>query len=181
MIRNPGPALDEIREQISTSRRLTVGLDERCRALRDALVACEAARARVLELNRRGRLTVDEADAELAIIEEESAELRRQLELLTDQVSETGALETRLAATADSLSQSAEELDDIEQQNDYQARRFIVERLVGLISVRTLPSHKRIRRPYTLNLRLTCSRPSAAAGWPRATRNVFAARSLMTM
>jgi hypothetical protein len=47
------------------------------------------------------------------------------------------------------LSIVAEEIDDIVNSNDHQARRFIIERLVSGVSVRTLESKKRIRRPYT--------------------------------
>jgi len=69
-------------------------------------------------------------------------------------------IERKLLDAEQILSIVAEEIDDIVNSNDHQARRFIIERLVSDVSVRTLESKKRIRRPYTLKLRLAGPRPS---------------------
>jgi len=156
VVRNPGPTLEELQARATANRRTTGNVEERIRPIRDALAATEQARGRVLELTRRGRLSIDEADAELVLIGDEAQELQRQLAMLSEQ-SHLSDLSARSFEGVEALlSQIAEELDDIEQRRDHAARRYIVERLVSGIRVRTLPSDKKIRRPYTLNLRLRC-------------------------
>jgi hypothetical protein len=68
VIRDPGLYLDELRRQVRERKGLAVDVDERRRPLAAALVEKEQARQRVLELNRRGRITLDEADEELAVL-----------------------------------------------------------------------------------------------------------------
>jgi len=50
----------------------------------------------VLELNRRGRISLDEADEQLALLGPETSELRRQIELLDNQLSLVDGLEGSL-------------------------------------------------------------------------------------
>ncbi len=152
-------------------------VDERRRPLAAALVEKEQARQRVLELNRRGRITFDEADAELAVLGAEADELRRQIELLDNELLATDALERSLVEGAGLLSQLHDELDDIERSGDNAARRFVVERLVSEITVLTLPSAKKIRRPYRLVLKVRFADP---ATWTSDPKDVGALRSLMT-
>jgi len=162
-------------------QRQVSNFEERARAISDALVAREDARLRVLELSRRGRITLDEADAELEFIGSEAAELRRQLEVLQGERNNSAVLESRFAEAEYLLSHLADELQDIERMQDHGARRFIVERLVRQIAVRTLPSEKRIRRPYTLRLRLACGKPRVADRRLDMRRNVVVSRNRTTM
>ncbi len=129
-------------------------VDERRRPLAAALVEKEQARQRVLELNRRGLI-----------------------ELVDNELLATDALERSLVEGAGLLSQLHDELDDIERSGDNAARRFVVERLVSEITVLTLPSAKKIRRPYRLVLKVRFADP---ATWTSDPKDVGALRSLTT-
>jgi hypothetical protein len=70
-----------------------------------------------------------------------------------------------------------EELEHIEDSGDNAARGFVVEESVSEIRVLTLPSAKKIRRPFRLVLKVRFADP---ARWTTDPKDVGALRSLTT-
>ncbi len=135
---NPGSVLETVRQRVGVQRRASASLDAQSQPLREGLQHCEEAPARVLELRRRGRITLSEADSELSTIAEEAIVLRQQLAHLDERIDHERSLDTQLSRAAVSLAEVAEELEDIDATGDHAARRFVVERLVRHVAVRTL-------------------------------------------
>ena len=83
------------------------GLRERSHPHSEALQRCDDARQRVLELSRRGRIMLDEADAELELVGDEATELHRQQNHLAELIDIERHLETFLELRARLLGSAA--------------------------------------------------------------------------
>jgi hypothetical protein len=144
VIENPGPALDELRSQVRDRLGSAAMLVEQTRALHGRLAETEAAKHDVMALVRRRRISVDEADAELATIADDAARVRRELDLLASQSDLAGALEAQLLDTSRLLAEIREEWRHWRTTNDRPRLAEVISRLV--LDVRVLPGGETIRR-----------------------------------
>ena len=85
----------------------------------------QAERERVIELHRRGRITPQEADRELDLITDESEQLQRLLKTVDAGVESADLMEEDLRDAALILLRVRDELENIEQTNDIDAKRDV--------------------------------------------------------
>jgi site-specific DNA recombinase len=136
-ILNPGDALAEAQRKLRQRMAETTAHDEQRRKLLADLAAKEAERERVLTLYRRGTISDEEAERELAAIAREAAHLRETIESLRAQASLVDAQEAFLTDAAAMLGRFREDLAEIEATNDLARKRAFIERYVRQVSVET--------------------------------------------
>ena len=136
-VRNPGPRLEEARQQLQGRAAGLAGAEERRRDLLAQLAAKEAESDRVLTMFRRARVTMEQADRELEAIAQETATLRAMLDSLRAQAALIDAQEAHLADAATMLTDLRGEVDEIERTRDGGRMRRIIELLVRSIDIRT--------------------------------------------
>ncbi len=136
-IHDPGEALADAQGQLRARLERAAGLEGQRRALLGLIAAKEAERERVMVLFRRGRLSLEDAEGQLDEVEREAASLRQMADALRSQAELADAFEAHVSEAASMLSRLRTRLDDIEREDDFEARREIVRLLVGGITVRT--------------------------------------------
>jgi site-specific DNA recombinase len=158
-IRNPGEALHEAQQQLRARSAQAAGLEKRQQTLAQQLAEKDAERERVLTLFRRNRISVEEAERQLDSIAQEAETLRELRASLDAQAVLTRATEVHLTEAAALLSRLHQQLDEVEQTNNWDLRRQIIELLVGALSIRTEGSGRHKRALITIHY--TFGRPSA--------------------
>ena len=155
-IDNPGEAVK--RAQLQLRERLAGASkgDERRKRLAAELAGKETERERVLNLFRRGRVTLEEAERELDAIGREAAELRGLIDSLRVQAEMATASEAYLVDVGAMLARIGGRVEEIEATNDRAAMRELIELLVPQIVLRTEPvGQKRVRQQKRVRLELT--------------------------
>jgi site-specific DNA recombinase len=128
-LRNPGDLIDELAAERNRTAGAAVAEADRT-TLQTALKNCVSQRDRMLDLYRRGRITVDELDAHLDRISEEKQTLEERLR----------ALEPQLAPAADGLPSEdllAEIRCRLDEGLDDERRQEIASLLVRRITIET--------------------------------------------
>jgi site-specific DNA recombinase len=145
-IQNPGEALAEAQRQLEARLALRgQGEGERQR-LQRALSEQMAAREGILLLLRRRKVTLEEAEAQLEAIAQDSEALRTQLSALRAQQDLAEALKAQYTAATTLLGRLQERLEEIERTNDVQAKRELVEFLVVRIDADTIETGRRAKQ-----------------------------------
>ncbi len=152
-ILNPGDALDEARRKLRESMGKAAGFDDRRRTVLGELAAKERERERILTLFRRGTITADEAEGQLEAIAREAGHLRESLESMRAQAALLEAQEAFLTDSALLLVRLRDELEEIEQVDDWARKRDVIERYVRQIVVETRDTGKR-RKEAVISLYL---------------------------
>lgn len=137
-ILDPGAALAEAQRQLDERLTAAAGLLGEREQAAAALAEKEQERERVLTLYRRGRLTLADVEAQLEAVAREAEVLRDRIAAIDAQSDLARARQMRFAEAASVLAELRATLDEIEQTNDWQARRFIIETLVKEIRVETV-------------------------------------------
>jgi uncharacterized protein YhaN len=129
-------ALDELREQVRQWQGTVAQHETAARRLHDRLRETEDAKRDVIALVKRRRLTLDEADAQLEEIARETAELRRELDVLDAQASLAEAMEAQLLDNARLLGEIRGQWFAWRAANDRERLREIVQQWVIEVKVR---------------------------------------------
>jgi site-specific DNA recombinase len=158
-VRNPGEALQEAQQQLRARNAQTADLAKQQHTLAQQLAEKDAERERVLTLFRRNRISVDEAEQQLDSIAQEAGTLREMCASLDAQAALTRATEAHLTEAAALLSRLHQQLDEVEQTNDWGLRRQIIELLVGALHIRTEGSGRQKRA--LIRIHYTFGQPSA--------------------
>jgi site-specific DNA recombinase len=143
---NPGKALDDAARQLRErlSKVANLGAEEQ-RLIKD-LVSEDNERQAILTLLRKQRITLADAEQQLAAINAEAAELSESLDNPRAQHELASAAEAQYAETSAMLAQLRDRLDEVERTNDWDTEREVVEELVSSTGVTTEPA-----RPYQGN------------------------------
>ncbi len=161
-ILDPGPALARAQEQVRQRLSQTAALEaERQRLLR-RLSDLDRGRESLLELVRRGRVTLAEADAQLEAVANERAQVQAELDMLRAQAELAAAIEAHVAEAAALLAKLRERLHEIEAGGP-EAKRPWVERLVNRITVQWDPDTPARRRKPTVEIVYVFTEPTRLA------------------
>ena len=91
----------------------------------------------MLDLFRRGRITAAECDRDLDKVAADSREIREMLDALRARAEMAAASEAYLSDVGAALAQMHGSVDEIEETNDWQRKRQLIELLVPRMIVRT--------------------------------------------
>lgn len=133
-ILDPGPALAAAQEQLRQRLSRSAELEQERKQLLKRLADLDRGRETILELVRRGRITLADADAQLEALANERAQLQAELDMLRAQSELAAALEAQVSEATTLLQRLRERLDEIEAGGP-EAKRPWVERLVSRIVV----------------------------------------------
>lgn len=134
---DPGEAIGEAQAELRKRMGQSAGVEAQRQAILGQIAAKDKERDRVLTLYRKGHITLDEVDEQMATIGREAAQLRAMAEAIKAQDEITQALEAQLSETTAMLGQLRENFEEIERTNDFARKRQIVELLVRGITVHT--------------------------------------------
>jgi site-specific DNA recombinase len=134
---DPGDALGDAQRELRERMAQTVGAEEQRRRLLMEIAEKETERERVLTMYRRGRITTDEADAQLDAIAHETATLREMLESMRAREALVQAQEAHLADAAVMLRSLRDRIEEIERTGDVAAMREVVSLLVRRVVIET--------------------------------------------
>jgi hypothetical protein len=136
-ILNPEQALAEAQRQLQERLRHRGRIDTERQRLQRALAKQAAERDRVMTLFRRGRATLAEVETHLDAIDREAEALRTKLGALRAQQDLADAFAAQYTDATILLTRLQERLEEVEQTNDVQTKRQVIELLVARISVET--------------------------------------------
>jgi len=156
-INNPGAALADAQRRLRERLGQVAGMEDRRREVLAQIAAKDTERERVLTLYRRGRITIEEAEAQMESIAGESAMLREMLESIRAQESLANAQEAHLRDATMMLLQLQEQLAEIEETGDVERKQQIIELLVAGITMRTEGEGK--QRTVTATIRYHFAEP----------------------
>ncbi len=160
-ILNPGPALAEAQAHVRARLSRTAELDAERQRLLARLTALDRGRDNVLELVRRGRVTLAEAEDQLEAVAAERAQVQAELDALRAQAELATAIEAQVAEASVVLARLRDQLDAIEAGGP-DAKRPWIERLVSRITVEWEPSAPpRGKRRTTVVVRYVFGEPNA--------------------
>ncbi|TAK31154.1 MAG: hypothetical protein EPO21_18000 [Chloroflexota bacterium] len=162
-ILNPGEALAQAQQQLRNRMEQSTTAEAERHALLQRLNEYDGQRERIMTLFRRGRITLDEADAQLESADREATETRQMLDALSAQADLLKAWETRITDAASLLQRLQDQLDEVERSADgATTKRTIVEQLVYKIVVHTA-SAARGESP-TITIHYAFTDPRSVAG-----------------
>ena len=138
-ILNPGPALAEAQAQVRARLAQTVALEAERGRLLKRLAELDRGRETILQLVRRGRVALGEAEAQLDAVAAERAQVQAELDALRAQADLAAAVEAQVAEASALLATLHERLAELEA-GGWEARRPWIERLVNRITVEWDPS-----------------------------------------
>lgn len=146
-ILDPGPALAEAQRQVRERLGRTGTLEAEHQRLLRRLAELDRGRETLLELVRRGRVTLAEAEAQLDAVAAERAQVQAELDALRAQTDLASALEAQVADAARLLALLRERLAAIEAGGPA-AKRPWIEQLVSAVTMEWDPQQPpRRRRP----------------------------------
>lgn len=157
-ILEPGPALAEAQRQVRERLSRTAELDAERQRLVKRLADIERGKDNVLELLRRGRITLEDAETQLEAITQERAELQAELDAFRAQADLASAVEAQVADAAALLARLRERLAEIEA-GGWEAKRPWIERFVSRITVEPVPADRRSKRPLRLTIEYVFGAP----------------------
>jgi site-specific DNA recombinase len=157
-ILNPGPALADAQQQVRARLSQTTALETERQRLIKRLAELDRGRDNVLELVRRGRVTLGEAEAQLDAVAAERAQVQAELDALRAQADLAAAIEAQVAEAATLLAKLRERLEEIEA-GGWEAKRPWVERFVSRITVEPVPTTRRWKRPVRVVVEYVFSAP----------------------
>jgi len=134
---DPGPYVEQAQQQLRERLATTSQNDDQRKRLAADLAGKETERERVLGMFRRGRITSDEAERELDAIASEATQIRDLIESLKTQAQMAEAQEAYLSDAASMLARVRGRVQQIEEENDWAAKRDLIELLVPRMIVRT--------------------------------------------
>ena len=165
-ILNPGDALAEAQRKLRARMAGTAGHETRRRALLAALAGKEAERERVLTLYRKGKISDQEAEAQLDDAAREAAALRSEVEALRAQASLVEAQEDFLTDIAALMARFRDELAEIDASGDHTRKRAFIEAYVRQITVESRRlGPRQVEADVRIALRFQ-SKPTANGGQP---------------
>ncbi|HEX2171969.1 MAG TPA: hypothetical protein VHL09_05940 [Dehalococcoidia bacterium] len=135
---HPEEALADAQRQLRERLDQSATVEAERQRLKAAPADKEQERERVMTLYRRGRVTLDEAEAQLDATGREASEIRGFLEAVRAQRDLASAFEARYVEAAALLTRLRDRLEDIEREGDWTAKRRLVELLVARIDVTTV-------------------------------------------
>lgn len=156
LLANPDDAIAELQAELE-QRRVDRTLELDLLALRQQIVQLEAGKEAVLQLARRGRMTVAEADRQLAQSDDEIAALSRELHRLEAQQRLSEAASKRLAQVPELLSRLRAHYDRIKHA-DIDTQRTWLSQLIDSIEAGTATDAQGQRRAWA-KLRLVVGQP----------------------
>jgi site-specific DNA recombinase len=168
-IQDPAAALEEARRELRERLRQSTAVEESRRQVSELLRGKETERERIMTLYRRGRANLGDTETQLDAINQEAAELQAMLGAMRAQQELAESFETQLTDATTLLVTLREQLAEIEQSNDIEAKRKVVELLVAGITVRTEGRGTRKIAQVSINYRF--SPPRAVEGtshWSRS-------------
>ncbi len=133
----PGPALAKARTQLRERLSHSAELDGERRRLQARLADKEAERERVMTLYRRGRASLEDAEAQLDAIQSEAGVLRAALDALRTQEELSRAFEAHYADAAALLVRLRDRVAEIDAADDRETKRQVIEMLVSDVVVTT--------------------------------------------
>lgn len=133
-INNPGIVLDELREAMSSQQHNQGDIKSEVGQMESALSVKAKERARVINLIRRGVITENEGDRELAQLQSEILQLERQRDALQFRLTAAEHREMRVLTAEGMLSLLADKAANA----DFETRREIVCAFVSAITLRTI-------------------------------------------
>ncbi len=136
-IRDPGPALAEAQAELRAQQSQVASHAAERAKLLQTLSEKDAERERTMTLYRRNLITFAEAEAQLAAVAREQAQLRGLLDALGSQEALAAAAEAQLVEAAAMLRRLHGRLVEIERTNDWTLKRTVVELLVREVRVQT--------------------------------------------
>lgn len=136
-IRNPGKALAEAQRQLHDRMHQVAHVDEQRGEYMKALAEKTQERDRVINMHRRGVITFQDAEAHLAEIAREEADLRRECSAIDAQRALVDAYETQLTDASLMLHRLQENVDTIERTDDRTKKQEVIELLVQSIRIDT--------------------------------------------
>ncbi len=149
-ILNPGEYLEAARARLRDRLSEVAQLAERRRVLLEQLAGKDNEKERILLLFRRGHITLAEAEQQLAAIAQETARLRELLEFLKAQEELARAYEAHLTDAAVLLGRLRSELAAIEREDNFEAKRRVVELLIAGITIETEGTGRNKRARITI-------------------------------
>ena len=142
-IQNPGDALAEAQQQLHVRMAQIAKLDTQREQYLHALGEKQEGRARMIDWYRRGRISLEEADQQLATISQEEAEIRQHLAAMESQKQLTEAYESHITSASLLLHQLQDRLAEVERTNDVGTKQQVIAQLVRGIRVDTQYEGKR--------------------------------------
>jgi site-specific DNA recombinase len=138
-IRNPGEALAEAGRQVRARLHQVARVEAERGHYMQALADKTRERDRIMLLYRRGRMTVQAAEAQMDEITREEADLRSHLSALDAQHALAGAAQAHLTEASLMLNRLQAQVGEIDRTDDRAAKRQVIELLVRHIRVDTHP------------------------------------------
>jgi site-specific DNA recombinase len=153
-LRSPGEAIAEAREELQQRVNQSARLEEERGRYQRELAERAQARDRILALVRRGTIRMAEAEAHLELIQKEEQDLRARIQALQMQDELTHAFEAHVHEAEAMLIRAREGLAIVEEINDPNLKRQLIELLVKRITIDTTGAgrrkHAKVRIEYEL-------------------------------
>lgn len=137
-ILNPADALRDAQQQLRARMERSAHAGDERRRLLQQIAEKDAERDRVMTLFRRNRMTLDEAERHMDEIAREAAQLRQLVEAINAQADLAAMFEAQVTEAGVQLARLHERLSQIEETDDFDAKRAIIELLVTDIRVATI-------------------------------------------
>src|SRR5262249_27858848 len=142
VILHPGASLAEAQRQLQSRLDQVTHLEHQRGSYLQALADKVQERDRIMTLFRRGRVPFAAVEAQLDDIAREEAELRQQCSALDAQKALVEASEAHMTSACHLLQRLQGRLEEVEQTNDEDTKRQVIELLVHGIRVETTEDRK---------------------------------------
>lgn len=152
---NPGPALADAQAELRRRLADTATHDARRRDVLRQIAGKTQEQDRVMLMFRRGRITLEDAEAQMDDIARERDMLRAEVESIESQSALADAFEAQITSVSTMLASLRDEVERIERENDTAKKREIIDLLVAGVDVRTAGTGKRKTAEVTIRHRFT--------------------------
>jgi site-specific DNA recombinase len=153
-LHDPGPILSKLAEHLNSRQVQTHNLEQERMAQVLAISHKEKEKERILDLYRRGRITVADLERQLEKIATEEAGLKTRLVSLETSLKGQEAIATRLVAAQDLLHSLRQRL---KEEFSWEEKREIVESLVLEVRVDTIGEGKEKEADITVTYAFSSS------------------------
>ena len=147
----------EAQQELRTRLNQITHLAEDQRRLQKALAEKALERDRIMTLFRRGRASLQDTESQLEAIEQEAATIRMSLDAMQAQCDLAEAFEGHYTEATTLLMSLRERLEEIEQTNNQEIKRQVIELLVAGIEAHTelVPGKTRAKQQATITITYT--------------------------
>jgi site-specific DNA recombinase len=149
-LRDPGSALQQLRDKLETDAKSTDKDRQKHRRLEGLLAEKANERSRVVGLYRRGRLTDADLDQQMNEIGQEEAALQAQLDELKGKLESSKSINSNLASAESLLAKLRKRLDE---PVSWECKRQLIEVLVAGIRVDTVETCGVVQPKVTITYR----------------------------